>query len=379
MSLFAIDGHVVAQTAGQPAAQSESAPRIDKRKLLVQPRNADGTLQRTPFWEDPVLWIREQQQDFYGAMSGAIRRIRSDTSHAATWTLLLLSFGYGIFHAAGPGHGKAVISAWLLATESELRRGIFIAFLSSLIQALTAVTIVSVLLLLVASVGATARNVAGVLESGSYALIAIMGIYLVWTALNRLFHVRPRPVTGPARSDTSRFELAAVNSSPGGAPVTVPAAPMATFALTSHPGAAGEGQAHHHHGDNCGCGHGHLPDASEMRGDWSLTKALSLAFAVGIRPCTGAILVLVFASALGLYWAGVASTLVMALGTFITVSVIAALAVYSRKLALRLASSGSAHWIDRLGFALRLAGGTVIAALGILLFWGSLGTVNAMM
>lgn len=115
-----------------------------------------------------------------------------------------------------------------------------------------------------------------------------------------------------------------------------------------------------------------------MRGEWSLARAFSLAFAVGIRPCTGAILVLVFANALGLYWAGIASTLVMALGTFVTVSLIAGLAVYSKKLALRLAARES-KWLDWTAFGLRLGGGLVIAALGGLLLLGSLGSVNAMM
>ena len=91
--------------------------------------------------------------------------------------------------------------------------------------------------------------------------------------------------------------------------------------------------ADHVHGPDCGCGHAHLPAAKDLRGDWSFAKAFSLAFAVGIRPCTGAILVLVFANGLGLYWAGIFSTFAMAVGTFITVSVIAAIAVYSKKLA----------------------------------------------
>ena len=127
--------------------------KIDKRKLLVQPRNADGSIIMVSFWEDPVLWVRDKQQEFYGAMSGALRDVRTDKPSAAAWTLMLLSFGYGIFHAAGPGHGKTVISAWLLATENELKRGILIAFLSSIIQAVVAIALVSVLLLVVESAG----------------------------------------------------------------------------------------------------------------------------------------------------------------------------------------------------------------------------------
>ena len=318
---------VIAQTVNEVPAQVS----IDKKKLLVQPRNADGTLKMVPFWEDPVLWAREQQQSFYGSMSGALRQIKTGAPLAAALTLMTLSFGYGVFHAAGPGHGKAVISAWLLATENELRRGVLIAFMSAIIQALTAILVVSILLLVVASVGASARNVAGFLESGSYGLIGAMGLYLIWTAL------RPHAHTHDRQHDH-----------------------------------------HHNHHHDESCNHAHAPEASQVKGDWSLTKAFSLSFAVGIRPCTGAILVLVFANALGLYWAGIASTFAMAVGTFVTVSVIAAIAVYSKKLAMKLAAK-DARWLDWAAFALRLGGGVVITALGAILFMGSLGTSQAML
>ncbi|HQX85067.1 MAG TPA: hypothetical protein PKV23_06225, partial [Aestuariivirga sp.] len=256
----------MAQTAGEPSSEI----KIDKKKLLVQPRNADGSPIMVSFWEDPVLWVREKQQAYYGSMSGTLRQIRTESPYAAAWTLMLLSFGYGIFHAAGPGHGKTVISAWLLATENELKRGIVIAFLSSIIQAFVAILLVSVLFLVVASASSAARDVAGVLESASYAMIGALGLYLIWTAL------RPK-------------------------------------AHHDHHEHAHHGHAHHHHDhvDDEHCGHAHVAEAKQVRGEWSLTKAFSLAFAVGIRPCTGAILVLILANALGIYWAGVASTLVM--------------------------------------------------------------------
>lgn len=321
LALFILLAPGQAQTAAEPAPQVT----IDKKKLLVQPRNADGTVLETSFWEDPVLWARGKQQGFYGAMAGALRNIKTDAPLAAASTLMLLSFGYGVFHAAGPGHGKAVISAWLLATENELRRGVLIAFLSAIIQAITAILIVSILLLAVASVGAAARDVAGVLESASYGLIALMGLYLVWTAFRPHRH-------------------------------------------------AHHGHDHHGHDGT----HPHVPEARQVKGAWSLTKAFSLAFAVGIRPCTGAILVLIFANAVGLYWAGIASTFAMAVGTFLTVSAIAAIAVYSKKLAVRLARQDD-RWLDWLAFGLRFGGGAAIAGLGAILFLGSLGTSNAIM
>lgn len=366
----------VAQSTGDTAAQPQAATKIDKRKLLVQPRNSDGSLQQVSFFEDPVLWIRNKQQSFYGAMSGAIRQIKGGSAYAATWTLLTLSFSYGIFHAAGPGHGKAVISAWLLATENELRRGILIAFLSSVIQALTAIVIVTVLFLVVSSVGSTARNVAGLLESASYAMIGAMGLYLIWTAIRPFLQPRPVATASTGSGPDFTFEITHNDRE------QERAMPLAGGSGHEHKGgftlvnrAPGD---HHQHDENCGCGHAHVPEASQLRGDWSLAKAFSLAFAVGLRPCTGAILVLVFANALGLYWAGIASALVMALGTFITVSVIAGVAVYSKKLALRYAAR-STRWMNWTAFGLRLGGGAVIAGLGGLLFLGSLGSVNAMM
>ena len=329
LMVFILAGFFIAPAVAQTTSEPTSEIKIDKKKLLVQPRNADGSLIMVSFWEDPVLWVREQQQAFYGSMSGALRQIKTSSPLAAAWTLMVLSFGYGVFHAAGPGHGKTVISAWLLATENELKRGIFIAFLSSIIQALVAVLLVSVLLLVVASAGSTARDVAGFLESASYAMIGAMGLYLIWTA------VRPK--------------------------------------------AHHEHHEHHHHDHvhDEHCGHAHVAEAKQVRGQWSLTKAFSLAFAVGIRPCTGSILVLILANALGIYWAGVSSTLVMALGTFLTVSAIATIAVYSKKLAVRLAARDD-KWLGWLALALRLGGGLAIASLGGLLFWGSLGSTTGM-
>jgi ABC-type nickel/cobalt efflux system permease component RcnA len=357
-----------AQTATQPVAEEAAPPvTIDRKKLLVQPRNKDGTLEQVSFFDDPVLWAREKQQAFYGKLSATLRQMKGSSPWAATWALMLLSFGYGVFHAAGPGHGKAVISAWLLATENELKRGVLISFMSAIIQALTAILLVSILFLVVASVGSTARNVAGVLESASYAMIALLGAWLVWTALRLLKPAKPLSVSAPAP-----------------APVPAMAGMTTRQSMALHDFGGFEPRknaavpADHVHGPECGCGHAHVPAAKDLRGEWSFAKAFSLAFAVGIRPCTGAILVLVFANGLGLYWAGVFSTFAMAAGTFITVSVIAAVTVYSRKLAAML-MRGNSRLLDWFGLGLRFAGGLAIASLGTILFLGSLGSTNAMM
>ncbi|MGI9462448.1 MAG: nickel/cobalt transporter, partial [Aestuariivirgaceae bacterium] len=215
--------------------------------------------------------------------------------------------------------------AWLLANEHQLRRGIVVSFMAAFVQAVTAVALVSVLLLAVKSVGSSARSIAGLLEAASYALITALGLYLIWQAM--------RPIMVPAPA----------------------------------------GHAHHHdhaHGADCDCGHAHMPGADQLTGTWSLKRAFAIAFAVGIRPCSGAILALLASSAIGIYWAGIVSTLVMAIGTAITVSAIACIAVTSRSLAMKLAGSSSL-WLDRTAFALKLFGGLFIALVGGLLFWAT--------
>ncbi len=328
------------------AQDAVSAPEkktivIDKRKLLVQPRNADGTIIETAFLEDPVLWMRTKQQNFYGRMANSIRQLKTSSASTAAWTLLTISFFYGVFHAAGPGHGKAVVTGWVLATENELKRGILIAFLSALIQALTAIAAVTFILMFVQGGALMAKNAAGYLESASYLMIAAMGLYLVWNGFNS-FRPKPVAVAGP-------------------------------FDLVSRPdnGLA----ANHIHDENCGCGHAHAPAAADVKGEWSLSRAFAMAFAVGIRPCSGAILVLVASYSLGLYWAGVLSTLAMGVGVFLTIAAIASLAVFAKSTALKLVSADN-RWT---GLAVRwgkMFTGVLIAGLGVLLFLGSLGTTN---
>ena len=339
---------IVLLVAGQPTVSSaqtttNAVPKvvISKRQLLVPPRDAAGNIIMTSFWEDPVLWARDKQQSFYGSMNANLRLLRGTSSIAAAWSLLLLGFGYGVFHAAGPGHGKVVISSWLLATENDLKRGLLVAFMSSLFQALTAIIIVSVLFLLVASVGAVVRDVTAYLESASYAMISLLGFYMIWLA-SRGWLRRPK-ATGDFK-----FEIVNAHFDSG-------------------------------HVHDANCGHAHAPTPQAVRGDdWSLTKALSLSFAVGLRPCTGAILMLLSAKALGLYWAGIAATLAMGFGVFLTVALIATITVYGKDFALRFTKGDS----KKLKFAvslLRVVGGVAIAFMGAIMFLGSLGRSAGML
>src|SRR5690606_15773134 len=98
-----------------------------------------------PGFSSLLRYIMAMQQEYYRAMASALRAVNLQQSATAVWGLVSISFLYGVFHAAGPGHGKIVVTSYLLADEREVKRGIVLAFLSAFAQALTAIAVVGVL------------------------------------------------------------------------------------------------------------------------------------------------------------------------------------------------------------------------------------------
>jgi nickel/cobalt transporter (NicO) family protein len=291
-----------------------------------------------------VGWLLTKQSQFYREMSSTIRAAKSDGS--AVWTLLAISFAYGIFHAAGPGHGKAVISSYLVANQETARRGIVLSFASALMQSLVAVAIVAVCAWLL---NATAKTMCGAekaIEIGSYALIAAFGARLVWTKGGGFIRALQAPQLTPAMAlaaaahrehaghdhDHDHHDHDYQGHSHSHA--------HAQLAHHDHDhGHGGHGHDHGHVHDEH-CGHSHGPDPSELAGPGGWRRGFGAIFAVGVRPCSGAILVLVFALAQGMFWAGIAATFVMGIGTAITVATIAVIAVSAKDLARRLSGGG---------------------------------------
>ena len=130
-------------------------------------------------------------------MSRIIRAAKTDGS--AVWTLLGISFVYGIFHAAGPGHGKAVISSYLVANEETWRRGVVLSFASALLQAFVAVAIVGIAAVLLNATAGQMCSAERVIEIVSYALIALVGARLIWVKGRGFLHARARLEPAAAR------------------------------------------------------------------------------------------------------------------------------------------------------------------------------------
>jgi nickel/cobalt transporter (NicO) family protein len=306
-----------------------------------------------------VGWLLAKQSEFYRQMSSTIRAAKSDGS--AVWTLLLISFAYGIFHAAGPGHGKAVISSYLVANRETARRGIVLSFASALMQSLVAVVMVGICAVLL---NATARTMCGaerVIEIASYALIAAFGARLVWTKGGGFLRALRPPQLVPAMAVAAQHHDHHDHDHDHHGH-------SHAHASVAHDHGHDHAHDDHDHVHDEHCGHSHGPDPSELAGPGGWRRGFAAIFAVGIRPCSGAILVLVFALAQGLFWAGVAATFVMGLGTAITVATIAAVAVSARGLAQRLsgASDGGGALIMR-GVELGAAALVLLFGVGLLL------------
>jgi len=298
-------------------------------------------------------WILAKQAEFYRMLSGLIRAAKADGS--AAYTLLGISFLYGVFHAAGPGHGKAVISSYLVANNETWRRGIVLSVASAILQAFTAIAVVGVVAALLGATAKAMGNTVRVIEIVSYALIVLIGLRLLWVKGKAFLRA-----LGPG--DTSHAH--------------------------DHVHEHGHGHHHRHHNHDhdhdhdhdheaSAWSHGHGPEPSELTGDHWLKRGLTAIIAVGLRPCSGAIIVLVFALAQGLFWIGVASTFVMGIGTAITVAGIATLAVGARGLADKLAKTkpGAGTIILR---GLETAAALVIVLFGAALLTGYLASERLM-
>src|SRR5690606_14512454 len=116
-------------------------------------------------------------------MASALRAVNLQQSASAMWGLVSISFLYGVFHAAGPGHGKIVVTSYLLADEREVKRGIVLAFLSAFAQALTAIAVVGILAVLLGLSSRATASTLPIIERASFILIAGVGVWLIWRTL----------------------------------------------------------------------------------------------------------------------------------------------------------------------------------------------------
>lgn len=303
------------------------------------------------------------QGHFYRQLTGAVRAWKQDGW--AAWLLLGLSFGYGVFHALGPGHGKAVLTAYVLANRETIRNGALLAMLSAFLQAFVAIGLVAIAAGVLRVSGVAMNRATWWLELGSYAMMVALGLWLVFR------HVL-KPVV---RWVSLRRSTAA--SQPGAQDLRLL---QGQAQVDAHAHSHAHGQCGHHdhqrhhaqqqasvHVHDESCGHVHMPDPHLIAGPMNWSKAISAILAVGLRPCTGAVFVLVFSLAQGFFIAGIAAALAMGLGTGLTVAALACASLWISQASVSAAGGTQKVWGKIFVAVLQSLASFAVLGLGLLL------------
>lgn len=317
-----------------------------------------------------VNWAMTMQMAFYHDLTGALSHL--DHSSQASWLIVGVSFLYGVFHAVGPGHGKAVITSYIMASGDTLKRGVAISFAAALVQALSAILIVIIAKTILGVTAVTLKHGTDWIEVASYSMIVVMGAALLWR----------KGISPVFAAYRSHGEAHAAHAECGCGHDHHALVKPDHHSEHDHHHEHGHGHAHdhdherhhehdHHHDHGPGCGCVHAADPATLKEPLPLSRAIALILAIGIRPCSGALIVLVFALSQKLFAAGVLSTLVMGLGTGLTVSMLAVFAATSRKTAMRLAGT-RAGWASGIALSFEIGGALIILAFGSVMLTGSL-------
>ena len=282
-------------------------------------------------------WATEAQRAMQAPLAGAVRAVKA--GEPAAWAgLLAVCFGYGVVHAAGPGHGKFVIGGYGVARRVPVLRLAGVALVASLAQAGVAVALVYAGVL---ALGWGRERMVGLAEGTlaavSWGAIGAIGLWLVWRGARGI----GRQVRGQQGQDGHWHG----------------------HGHDGHDNGHGHRHDHgHEHGAGCGCGHAHGPDPARVAEARGWREIAALVAGVAVRPCSGALFLLILTFQMGIGAAGIAGTVAMGLGVALVTVTVAALAVWSREGAL--AGIGEAR-VWRLLPWFEIAGGAVIAAFAL--------------
>lgn len=282
------------------------------------------------FWPQILLQSVVGQKVLNREMTQLLQQV-AEQPHQAGFTLLLFSLAYGVLHALGPGHGKVVISTFLATHPARLKTSMKLTLLAALLQGGVAIGLVTVMLVVLQTSSRQLHLGSYWLEKGSYLLVMALGVWVGWRALRAL-----RSALKPA----SALKIHAI-------------------------------RPHHQHDEHCGCGHAHLPSPAQMEQAVSAKTQALVVFSMGLRPCSGAIMMLLFAKVINVYLWGVASAIAMAMGTAVTVSAMGLLVQRSRKLAEKLGSASPAARQAKVLMPMLALFGSVILLMAGVVLWQS--------
>ncbi|ELX8378976.1 nickel/cobalt transporter [Providencia vermicola] len=288
-----------------------------------------------PLWlQTSVAWQRQ--------LNLSLTELLQSTQRAplqAGSLLVAVSFLYGFLHAVGPGHGKLIISTYIATQPTRLKQSVLLSLLASLLQGGVAIVLVSVILV-VFQLSTRHLNIVSLYsEKLSYAFVILLGFLFCLKAIHQWYKTaqrRPASVWKIHTISPSKLSHGAVLKPT-----------LSTDAV-------------------CGCGHQHVVSSSQLQ--TSIRTQILVVLSMGLRPCSGAILVLLFSSVIGVYLWGVLAALAMAMGTALTICLIACFVYFMRDSAMRITKTRSPPFSPYWGIAISLCAGIVFILLGVLMY-----------
>ena len=270
-------------------------------------------------------WLIEMQSQLTRLIAADVHALHSGP--AAIWGLIGFGFAYGVFHAAGPGHGKAVIASSMMASDRALKRGIVLSFLAAALQGAVAVALVGVAVLIFNATAPEMNAAANWLALASCSGVIAIGLWLTVT--------KGRALLVALRARFAHHAALAAAPVFADAPWRPAAGSGAAVAFRA---GSPDGAAVSTVDDPAACGHLHALDPTALEAGFSWRGAVATVAAAGSRPCSGAILVLVFALSQRLFLAGIAAVAAMSFGVALTTGALAFTAVFVKRVAMRMAA-----------------------------------------
>jgi len=294
-----------------------------------------------------LIYILDFQKEMHTLLAKHIQQV-AKSPDTYGWSLIGLSFTYGAFHAIGPGHGKAVIVTYLSTQKETIKSGIFISLIAALLQSLIAIALISILVMIMSLKFTDVKAVGEEITLASYLLVSLLGAFVSLRSIRKL------------------YEHYAANKKEHLGVLKLPKTKPTNFvtAIENH-----TDKVHSSHPHQCNCNHAHAP-----KSDQSIFQTCMVILSMGLRPCSGALVVLIYAQLVSAYQYGIVATLAMGLGTGLSISLIALASIYARKWLEHIYDRPKLiRWnLQSAPIYLSLAGGTFLVIIG----WGLFTTAS---
>lgn len=257
------------------------------------------------------------------------------------------SISYGFLHAIGPGHGKVIMVSYLSTHPTKVKTSLMLSISAALLQALVAIVLVSALLFVLETSMREVNSKASYLIDASFVAMILLGLHLAWKSIRDFLKQK-------ANAKVHNHEHSHDHS----------------HDEHSHSHEHSHDEHSHSHDHACGCGHKHHASPDDIDQAKNLKDYLGIVLSIGIRPCSGALLVLIFAKSLGIYWLGMIGAIAMGMGTGAAISFLAFVSIKGGALLRRFLkpTSKASHWRELI---LKLGAASFICVMGVIMMQGT--------